>query len=184
MKIGIVRHNHTLSPEVQRRRLLDDGVDPDRIWDLGKHGQKLSNLVSLASVRKGDEIVICRLALLPEPGRGSHDKMKADMALLLETNATLRELDGNRTWSKRSDLVAMVTDALRQIATGSIGKGRTGRPRKHEFSAADLEWIALQWSSRDFKNNSERVAAVQRRFPKFKIDDYYRNRDAISASTR
>lgn len=181
-QIGIIRHDKRISPDTQREALERWGAEV--IWDLGKQGQSLSNFLSLRSARKGDTIGIWRIALLPDRGRGSYDKMSADMSALLKIGARILELESGRYCDTKADVAELVSMALKQIATGKRGMKAEGRPRKLNLSDADIEWIGLQWARKDLRNNQQRVAAVQRRFETFQVYDYYRLRDRIAAGIK
>lgn len=164
MNIGIIRIHRRISEARQRSTLLKWGADPARIWVFGKEGkgnQTLKKFLAARAARDGDNIGICRLALLIDPGHGTHDKMAADVKALLKTGATLCELDTGRTWDDKGDLVHMVTDAIKQISTGRVGEASPGRPKVHVYSEDQETLIKAIWSSKDYSNDSQREAAVR-----------------------
>ena len=71
MQIGIIRNDRRVSVETQHDILIDWGVDPDRIWCLGKGDKNLKFFIDAHVAREGDQIGIYRLALLIDPGLGS-----------------------------------------------------------------------------------------------------------------
>jgi len=167
MNIGIIRIHRRVSEARQRSTLLKWGADPDRIWVFGKEGkglQTLKKFLKARVAREGDKIGICRLALLIDPGHGTHDKMAADVKALLKTGATLCELDTGLTWDDKGDLVQMVTDAIKQISTGRVGENGPGAPTKYVLSKEQIAFICAVWSSKDYKNDAQRQAAI-REFP-------------------
>lgn len=161
MNIGIIRKHRRLSVETQREELLKWGADPKKIWTFGQGNENLTLFLNARVAREGDNIGIYRLALLIDPGRGTHEKMKRDVRALMETGATLHELDTGRTWDCRGDLVDMVSDAIEQITTSRVGRGKAGRPRKHKYTSDQWKVIDAVWASKDYTNDAQREAAVR-----------------------
>lgn len=179
-KIGIVRHDRKMSVIEQQKAL--DLWGADVVWDLGKHGQKLADLLSMHGARKGDTVAIKRLALLPDNGRGTYEKMAADMSALLKTGARILELETGRYCDTKADVAELVAEALRQRAKGLIGNNEPGRPQKFRFTADDLVWIARETLRSDLATIDDKVAAVAAKFPGFNRTQYYKWREKIEAA--
>jgi len=162
MKIGIIRTNRRVSEALQREKLAEWGADPKHIWKLGKGEENLDFFLDAHIGRTGDVIGIYRLSLLIDPGRGTHDKIKTDVRKLLETGASLYEIETGKTWDERADLVDMVADAIKQLSSGRVGMNGPGRPAKHVYTDEQRQIISAIWNSKEHTNDAQREDAVHK----------------------
>ena len=136
-----------------------------------KSGKKIDALIQ--SVRKGSIVRVRRLFCLgvwPRKGLTPRkrrqivgDRMEAILGP--KHNGVILEWETGLRTDKRGDCIKMLNGAYEDIASAgrSVAKGRTGRPPKYDFTAAEWEVIEGIWTGRKFANDGARLAAIEKR---------------------
>lgn len=143
---------------------LPDGVS----YTEDKTGKVVDRLIR--SVREGTIIRVRRLFCLA-PWYGSPRKRRSILAdrvdAIKENGGSILEAETQRRTDIRGHLARMVMGASDDIATAgrSVSKGKTGRPPKEWTPAQRLVMESL-WHSRAYKNDNERVAAIEGKLSK------------------
>jgi len=131
-----------------------------------KTGDVVESLIG--SVRPGSVVRVRRLFCLA-PWKMGPGKRRAILAervqRILDRKGSIHEAETGRNTSERGGYAKMLMGAYEDIATAgrAIARGRTGRPPKYEFTAAEWEIIAGIWTSRRYANDAARLAAIDKR---------------------
>ena len=128
-----------------------------------KGGKVIDALIR--SVRE-DSIVRVRRLFCLAPWIGSPRKRRNALAeridAIKENGGVILEAETQRRSDARGQLAKMIMGAYDDIATAgrSISRGKTGRPPREWTQAQKLVMESL-WHSRAYRNDNERVAAIQ-----------------------
>jgi hypothetical protein len=140
----------------QRQALLNAGVSI--IYEIGEDGC-MSWRAAVRSLRKGDELHIEALALLPDERKPGKVQPAADLIEALDEirdkGAVVVETSTGRRSDNREELKAMRADAIKALGAGGRSlpsakakeNGGKGGRRPKQFSARDMERAELVWNA-------------------------------------
>lgn len=128
-----------------------------------KSGKQIGALIR--SLREGSIVRVRRLFILGSWFDGPRKRRNAIASILDEIKdkgGIVLEMETGRRSDRRGDCSKMLMDAYEDVATAgrSTPKGKTGRPAAPWTPAQRLVMESL-WRSRAYKNDTERVAAIQ-----------------------
>jgi len=171
MKIAFIRTDERTAVSTQEQAATAWGAD--RVIHVDRKDHKVSEV----DVRRGDVIGIYDLHLLAARGikakKRARESLVAYMRTIFDAGATIEEIRTGRTCESKADLLMMFNDACDSFLSGYKTGRRAGRPRKHVYSDDQREHIEVLWNDKRHKNSLERVAAVQRHYPKFNRAAWY-----------
>ncbi len=131
----------------------------------------------IENLRDDDEAGIFRVGCLAPPGRYRSAKrllkMVSRVNSVLLACKVLVETDTGRRSDDKAQMDEMMADA-QKLRLHDPRPKKPGRPPKHTYATADLDWIRNIWLSREYKTVADREAAVRERFPHFNRSVFYR----------
>ncbi|MCP5074339.1 MAG: hypothetical protein GY947_13765 [Rhodobacteraceae bacterium] len=184
-KIVWINPTKKVSKKAQVDAATAVGVDPDydAIWINGSGGGNIHEFIK--SLREGDPIYVYTSDLFaPNPNKRSgetrRDLFRKVAELLLDKGVRVHELKTGRSCGSKRELVQMMLDARDAIA-GTSGTGKDpGRPPKFDReNKRFLRDIGGIWYNRDHADNPARLTAVQKRYPGFTKNDWYKLRPFV-----
>ena len=135
------------------------------IYTEDRRGHVIEALIQ--SIRKGSVVAVLELYCLA-PGGFRPQKRRRLLTERVEAikarGGSILELATGYS-SKKGHLPRMLLTAYEQIATSGRARkrDRTGRPIKHTLDKHEREVVEGIWTSRRYRNDDERVVAIEKR---------------------
>lgn len=162
--------------EAWQKEAVPDGED----YVEDKSGKIVDALIQ--SVRKGSIVRVRRLFCLA-PWAGGPAKRRRVMAervdAIRERGGVIMEAETQRRSDVRGHCGQMLMGGYEDIATSGRGIARyerTGRPPKYKMDSHELAIAEGVWTSRRYKNDDERLIAIEKRTGKKPGRTWLRNK--------
>ena len=185
---GYVRPLLRIPASGQRAKLLEYGIQADKIYEEGKDGESLEAMVR--ALRKGEAVAVVRLHLLAAPKTKTSDTPRRALWSAIHAieakGAAVLEVDSGRYTGNSRDRDAMIADAIEQITHA----GRTprkqdvpGRPRM-KFTEEETELARRLWFDLRYKTNAQALTAICKTIPRWTLSRCYDKANGFGPSGR
>lgn len=160
---GYVRPLGRLTAAGQQSTLRGWGLPPSSVYTEGDGPETLDALI--ASLRKGEAVVVVRLHVLAPPKLRTADRPRLalwDAIKRIEAKgAHIIELESQRSTATKGDRDDMIADAIEALTHAGRSPRRrdgAGRPPK-QFTPEEIEQARTAWFDLRHRTNKDAIAA-------------------------